>query len=395
MIIIVGASFVFLFIISLYKNKDIFKPSSLMLISWIIIFILYLALDHNLYKIHDKFPFAILLWVFFFFIFSSLFGFTHSNIQYSVSTRKPNRSILNIYYIIVIISMPFLIYKIVSLALNSEYFFLALRSINTGADAANMENIELGIIPYFITLSLVLYLIELINLTPENKKRVIILFVLNFLIAFISMAKISFFTLFFSTFIILYYKGKIKIKTIAIFLFVFLLFSFFLQNLRSLEGDNKFIDFISAYTLSGMVAFDYYTPVHNNQFGANTFRLFYALASSLGFKVKVSDTILNYIYIPTPTNVYTCLYPFYTDFSFAGIIIFASITGAFMGFLYKKSFTSKQYYCILYSIFSAFIVLQFIGEFLFTNLSTTIQYVFYTILPYIFSKNDRHTTCNI
>ena len=77
----------------------------------------------------------------------------------------------------------------------------------------------------------------------------------------------------------------------------------------------KMNDFISMYFLSGMPAFDTVKPYSSLHFGENTFRFFYALSYEFGFsKIEPVDPVLQFIKVPTITNTYTVLYPFYKDF---------------------------------------------------------------------------------
>ena len=80
------------------------------------------------------------------------------------------------------------------------------------------------------------------------------------------------------------------------------------------------------------------------------------------------------------------MYPFYEDFGTPGVFLFSIIYGIFYGYLYKKSRTGGKLELILYAIFLTFVLMEFIGEFIFTNFSITIQYVFFASLPFLFSK---------
>ena len=62
---------------------------------------------------------------------------------------------------------------------------------------------------------------------------------------------------------------------------------------------------------------------------------------------------------------------------------------SFIGYLYKKSRTGGKLELILYAIFLTFVLMEFIGEFIFTNFSITIQYVFFAILTFSFQQAKR------
>lgn len=84
------------------------------------------------------------------------------------------------------------------------------------------------------------------------------------------------------------------------------------------------------------------------------------------------------------------MYPFYKDFGLFGLAFFSIIYGCIYGFLYKKTRTGSKQGLIIYAIFLTFLLVEFIGEMIFTNLSQTLQYVILTALPFIFSnENDK------
>ena len=82
------------------------------------------------------------------------------------------------------------------------------------------------------------------------------------------------------------------------------------------------------------------------------------------------------------------MYPFYEDFGNIGVFVFSIVYGIFYGFLYKKSRTGGKIQLVLYAIFLTFVLMEFIGEFIFTNMSVTIQYIVFATLPYLFSKQN-------
>ena len=72
-----------------------------------------------------------------------------------------------------------------------------------------------------------------------------------------------------------------------------------------------------------------------------------------------------------------------------GVLIFSVVYGFFYGYLYKKSRTGGKMQLILYAIFLTFVLMEFIGEFIFTNLSATIQYIFFAMVPFLFSEKRK------
>ena len=87
--------------------------------------------------------------------------------------------------------------------------------------------------------------------------------------------------------------------------------------------------------------------------------------------------------IPVETNTYTVLYPFYKDFGTSGVLFFSVIYGSVYGYLYKKTVTGNKFALIVYAMLLNYIILQFIGDFIFTNLSMEIQHLIFAILPFL------------
>ena len=66
--------------------------------------------------------------------------------------------------------------------------------------------------------------------------------------------------------------------------------------------------------------------------------------------------------MPIPTNVYTIFQPFYRDFGYWGIAVFAAIYGIIMGMTYRYSKNGNSFFICLYTYFFSLIVLQFYQE---------------------------------
>lgn len=246
---------------------------------------------------------------------------------------------------------------------------------------------KLGILTYTITLAYVMIFFSLLYYKSKTIKVVIIL--LNILIAMVTMAKIAVLSILFSSLYLCFVKKYIKLRHMAYGMIVFIGFSFLIQNLRHDLDDTETTNFLALYLSSSMVAFDYYAlPCSSIFWGEYTFRIFYAIGHVIGLTSAPSDTILDFVSIPDTTNTYTCLYPFYTDFGIIGVLIGSIIYGLFYGYLYKKCKTGGKYELILYAIFLTYILLGFFAELIFTNMSITLQYMFFALLPFLLgSKN--------
>lgn len=381
MLALVGLIFLILFFISLRISKSLFAPDVLNAGVWLLVILLYYLLPHNFYPIQNRFPFAILIWVICFNISAVIM------MQITTASRmlqKYNKTVYRIEIILAILGTLVTAIDCLRLALTSDYFFLYLRSLSTGLD----ENIQSDVDPiwaYLRTAMMIVYLAELSKGRRANIKLVCIFLLLNLLICFITMAKSQLFLIFIGSIVILNRERLITLKQITICALTFLILSILIQFARESSNDDFSIQrFVAIYILSGSIAFDHFDPSEITQSGSNVFRFFEAILSRLGLITSsANETILDYTSVGpnTTTNVYTLLYPYYVDYGYIGIAIFAIVNGIINGLLYKKS-KYNDATLIMYALTSSTIIFGFLGELLFTNLSTYIQYSIYIYILY-------------
>ena len=150
---------------------------------------------------------------------------------------------------------------------------------------------------------------------------------------------------------------------------------------------------IVLYMGSGMPSFDNHVNTNSSEhWGENTFCLFYAINNKLGlsdiepvrpnhdFNVSV---INNAKY---DTNIYTVIYPFYKDFGYVGIVIFAIITGLLFGYIFKMAQQGDMFGLCLYALFAICLIMEFMDDIFYTTLSQYIQYFLIGIIPFFISK---------
>lgn len=368
------------------SNESILAPAVIVSGVWFVTTFLFLVLDHNLNPATSKFMVAISIWVATFCISSLLAQSLKFNISFA--NTNPSQIARDIYFYFSLITLPFFlhnIYIIISSGFGENIF-----SVLRYANVSGFEN--KGIAPttsFFVIFWLVSYSMELINYSKQNRWRVILLFILNLLYAFISMSKANFLTLFLVTIIILFYKEKIKLKTILIGLMLLIVVFFSIQTLRrdrfSTKLDTK--DFVSLYLLAGIPAFETLEPESSEHFGESTLRLFYAINYKLGYsQIEPEDPILKFVHVPIGTNVYTTLYPYYKDFGLTGVTFFGLFLGFLFGVLYNKLRQKDQYALILYALLSICVAMQFMNEVVFTTLSQNLQYIIIAYIPFLISR---------
>lgn len=390
----------FLFFLGWTVSKDIFAPFVIVPAIWCFILFLYFTLSHELYPLLYRFPSMLILWVVPFF-FSSVYSYYKtSDASFQSTQRQPNLAVIKCYTIITIILIPTIsvITLVTAIMNNPANIFLYIRMMNTGSDEM-IERPDFGIFTYFVSLAFIVLLFLLQY--SKNRKLIALIIFLNLLLGFVTMAKITFLTVLFSSLYVLYLRKVVKMRHLLYGGLAFFAFSFVLQSVRgATSSDNIEIvnssDFLVTYLLTSMSAFEYFVePASAYSFGENTFRFFYAIANSLGFDTAPIRTILDFVFVPLETNTYTILYPFYKDFGALGVFLFSILYGGAFGFLYRKAVTGSSVYIMIYTLFLSALVLQFLAETIITNLSLYIQQTIFIVLPFILSKkNDKNRYIN-
>ncbi|MDO9154721.1 MAG: O-antigen polymerase [Paludibacter sp.] len=379
-------------LLSLRTSKNIFAPATIVSVLWLFCILAYNFYPHNLFQLKSQFYTGISIWVGIF-TFSSLF--TQSVFQKSNNTGNPNLSFRNFYFLVTIITFPYMMWYIFNLLRElglTNDIFLNLRSAAEG----NVKGLEDGTSKnYFAVLWLVSYVIELLHFEKKRTWILIFLLLVNLSWAFLIMSKMTFLNIFFATLVVLFFKKIIKTKTILIsFAAIFVFFTYF-QILRSrdveIKDDKLNYDFFTLYVLAGMPAFETIQPSSSEYFGQNTFRFFDAIAYKTGLtNRKAQNPVMEFMPVnktnKTYTNVYTTLYPYFKDFGYKGILFFALFIGIFFGYIYKKAIKKDNPMIITYSLLVAALITQFMNETTVTSISLLIQILILSHLPYWMNK---------
>lgn len=373
-----------------YVARDLFAPFVAAPAVWAAAIIVYYVLPAGFYPIERQFPFPLIVWLSGFFVTSLLVTSRTAPASDVAIAREPNRSVLRFYIAITLTVIPLISFMVIWKAFTTEpeTMFRYMRVMNTGRDE-NVEPPEFGPLIYFTAMAFVMMFFAYLYF--RSKWVIGSVVFMNLLFAFITMSKTVFLSIIFSSLYFLYTRGKIKLKHMVIGIAVFAVFAFILQTARQVDDDVETAGFLSLYLSSSMVAFDYFAEACSSvNWGANTFRLFYAVGHAVGLTSEPTEVILPFVSVPDLTNTYTNLYPFYTDFGTWGVFVFSIIYGAVYGYFYKKSQTGGKMQLILYAIFLTFLLLEFIGEFIFTNLSMFLQYMVFAVFPFFIKGKSQN-----
>ncbi|MFK7058814.1 O-antigen polymerase [Flavobacterium oreochromis] len=388
--ILLGLVFLILSFFGYSMDKKVFNPLFVVPFLWATLLILFTLLPHSLYALDNQFLLAILIWVLSF----TVAGFLTFNFSKSPITAIDlyNEKIFGIYFYTVVVFAPIALISLVveAMKVGPELFFLKLRMINTGLDED--DTFSLGKLGYIFNFTNVVCLLFTLYYSKISKFKYYVVLFLAFLLGLITLARTSLVVLSISIFVILAAKNVIKRKHYFYFISLFFIFILLVTLLRSIhenEQESSLLETFSIYLFSGMPAFDEINYLPTEEVGSNVFRFFYAILDALGYNTKVEKTILEYVEVPVPTNVYTVLYPFFKDFGYNGVGFFGIIYGFFYTILYKFYKIKSDFFIMLFAFFFPYLILQFFSDYLFLNLSTNMQSILFILFPYLLKNKKR------
>ena len=368
----------------LFARRRWYAPSVLASGVWLVSLVAYSWIDHGLHPLTNETCSMITYWLALFCIpcwcvqsvyIKPLF----KDIRTSVTAR-------DIYYYLTLFTLPLMVFSVLLVVARSGGNpFSALRDANVAEDNGIRTT------GFFVIFWMVSYIMELQVVSKKNLGRVVLLFLVNLFYAFISMGKMNFMILFLASAIILTRQKILKLWHLAIGGIVMIFLFVGIQTIRgSFTTPKKFAALYLTSSLGNLNT--NLKPESAEHWGENTFRLFYALKSSMdGGLTKPVDPILEFKRVEVGefvfgSNTYTTLYPFYKDFGKTGVMVFAVILGLLFGYLFKTSEDNSDFALVFYAILVGSIVMQFIGDTFFTVLSQNIQYLVAALLPFIISK---------
>ncbi|MBO5186080.1 MAG: oligosaccharide repeat unit polymerase [Prevotella sp.] len=395
-IIILITLFAAIVLLSLLKRYEIMAPWAITPIVWGVILFIYIFARKELYAMVPDFLNGLLLWVTglcaaSFITFKITPAYKHS--QWQACEKN-----IDILTGLAIILVPLAVYKAIQHAMmmaSPEELMMSLRE-----QAIDPEENQLGVVKYFVYIINVLLILELDRL-KIRKWRLSMIIMLCFLFFVATMSKTTLLTYIFSGLYILYSNKKISLKPIFFFaLFLIAMVPIMYVMRSSGDGPETDSDTITSlliiYIVSSVIAFGYLTPCSTAQWGEITLRPFYNILHGLGFDVNVVTTIQDFVYVPLPTNVYTCMAPFYQDFGLPGIFVFAVIEGAIIGVIYKYAKTGFNIMKYLYAFIFTMLITQFFDENFFQAISAIIQTLLMLIICHTkFIINKKTDTCTL
>ncbi len=375
-------------VVPLHQLCNYFSPWTLTLGIWTLILGLYYLLDTALYPITQQFYYCFIIWIPVFCIFALIFyiivpvkGIDNGQ----NNSDNINRSLFNFFFIVSLIITPLYIYKVMQIILmfSSEDLMNNIRTLAVYGEGV-------GFLGYSNVINQSLFVVAIWAYPKVPFWKLAILTLACILNSLAIMEKGTIFFVFISIMFVLFEKKVIKVRSIVLAGIILIGF-FYIFNLARAGEDSDYqknetlLDFFAMYALSPPVAFCQLLPETTPQFGTNTFETIYLFLRRFGEDVVVKDKLQEFVFVPISTNVYTLFQPFYIDFGYKGIAIFASLYGILTGWFYKRFTAKDKFGQCMYTYLVYCLVLQFYQENIFQSMVFVLQYTFFV---YILTKGS-------
>ena len=361
-----------------------FSPWSITISIWAAILGFYYLLDTKLYPITSQFFYSFAIWIPIFCICALI---TYNAVRHQDTENLWNESldfnktIFNVFFVLSLIITPLYVYRVLQIVMmfSTEDLMNNVRTLALYGEGQ-------GLLSYSIVINQSLFVVALWAHPKVPTWQVVTLVIACLMNSLAIMEKESMFFVFVSIVFVLFEKRVIKLRSILIYGGV-LIVVFYLFNLgRAEEGsqyqeEETLLDFFAMYVLSPPVAFCQLGQELTPQFGTNTFEKIYVFLARFGFDdIVVKEKLQEFVWVPIPTNVYTCFQPFFIDFGYKGIAFFSGIYGCICGWLYRLYKNKNGIGCALYTYAVFALVLQFYQENIFHSLVFLLQFTFFVTL---------------
>lgn len=378
-------------------DKSLINPAFITLALWILLLIAYSVIDLGLYGLSDNFYWILLLW-------NGMFSLGYF-VVYAIPVNRfyhLHREPIHFLYskwvpvffsIFLVISLLFQLKE--ALSLDPHNLFSAVRIISLARSEGEIESVSMWRL-LCGRIASISYLICFFYQWNNIKIRNIYIFKLLVIISLLFTANKFYLAKFVvGVVVIMGYKKKLKISSIIGFIIVIFTVFVIIQIMRKSDSSEfDFIRFICSYIFAPLTAFDSYILQSNSlmslsstDFGGHTF------AALFDTNIPPNPEYFengNFVYVPTPTNVFTVLSAYFIDWQWAGILWAGLFFGVFFSYIYQRS-KVQDAYKLLYASLAYVLVLQFFFDFLITrqiwsNIKVIIILFFVFYPPIIYDK---------
>lgn len=368
-----------------FKLGDIFSPWTITTVIWLAIEVMFLFQGDLLYPLGNQFHSCLALWlpIFCASAMVTYYVLPRGNTGQTLSDIPDiNQALFNLFYVISMVITPLYLYKIMQVVM----MFDSSDMLNNIRMLAVYGDENYGFLNYSYVLNQVLLVVGLWRYPKVPLWQLITIIIASLMSAFAIMEKGMLFFLFAGVLFVLYEKRVIKMRSILISSAVLILVFFLFTTARSYREDADpnedltFLDFFAIYVLSPAVAFEYVEEDLTPQLGSHTFQTIYMFLNRFGGDYEVNAKIQEFVWVPLPTNVYTVFQPFFEDFKYKGVALFAMFYGVLSGLAYRMARNGNSVGKCLYVYVVYVLALQFFQENVMMSIVNVIQFTFFTTL---------------
>lgn len=363
---------------------DRFSPWSITLLVWIAILGLYYILDTELYPITRQFYYCLLIWLPVFCITSLASYHLKSDGEKELISSTDfhiNKNVFNIFFAISVLITPLYLYRVLNIVM-----MFSTEDVMTNLRTLALYGESQGFLNYSSVINQSLFVVALWGRPQIAKWKVAVLAMACLLNALAIMEKGTMFFVAICFIFVLFERKIIRTRTIILSV-LSLIVIFYIFNLARAGEDSDYqkeetlLGFFAMYALSPPVAFCQLLREVTPQFGTNTFETIYLFMDRLGYdNIVVKEKLQEFVFVPISTNVYTIFQPFYIDFGYIGIALFAGIYGSACGWLYRLYKDGNSTASCLYTYVVYILVLQFYQENVFLSMVFVLQFAFFIVL---------------
>lgn len=366
------------------RRLSLFSPPVVTSLVWLLVFLSGAAYSEAFFPITEQAFIAWLLW----FSITGFAAFFASPAGYCKRHSENFRTIPLDYSPILLALLIWLIYRTYELgATGPNHFFLNLRLSAIGLDGYD----SLGLAGRAYPLIFALFIFENIYSNIHNKHRRILCWMWMFAYAVATMGKFAVLTPIATWCVIRGIKGTLSLKMIISLAGLTLLLMLGIHFIRTGEGDESTLfEKLGIYIYSPIVALGYIEPLSGDQIGPYVFRFLYAVGHTLNLNDQPVQTIMDYVAVPSQTNVYTVLLPFLHDFSIAGVFFGAFAYLIIFSSLFFFARRWRGYALGLYASLFISLISQPFAETVFTNFSGNLQIAICLSLVFLASREARY-----
>ncbi|ELG88693.1 hypothetical protein A311_02657 [Escherichia coli KTE146] len=317
--------------------------------------------------------YAVMIWyliVYFILITGELISLNIKSVNYF----KNKEYICGRYWIIVIPLSAYTIYEIYRVGnTGPASFFLNLRLANIIDDYEGEKfTLMTAIYPVLIAM------FSIVCISCSSKKNKYALWLWSILFCIGTMGKFAVITPILIFYIIRELTRGLNKKRMVFIVPGVISAILFMHFIRMSSGDSTTISSVlGVYIYSPLLALSKLPELNiNGESGEYTFRFLIAILYKIGLSSNEPvKTILDYVNVPVPTNVFTVMQPFYQDYSLFGVAFGAIFYGIIYSSIYLLAKKGNPVALLIYAVLAISLFTSFFAETLITNLAGNVKVV--------------------